>query len=164
MTSLSTPARAYAGFWIRLVAFFLDNVALGIVLLPLSGMLMDSNIHLDYADPVHLRSQLLQVLGSAGVLSISALVAAIIIAFWIFRAATPGKMLFNAHIVDAKTFRPASNGRLVIRYIGYFISTFFFCLGFLWIAFDKRKQGWHDKLAGTVVIIGQPEHDAVGDD
>jgi uncharacterized RDD family membrane protein YckC len=26
------------------------------------------------------------------------------------------------------------------------------CLGFLWIAFDKRKQGWHDKLAGTVVV------------
>ncbi|MBT7879149.1 MAG: hypothetical protein HN738_13805, partial [Gammaproteobacteria bacterium] len=30
-------------------------------------------------------------------------------------------------------------------------------LGFIWIALDKRKQGWHDKLAGTVVIIGKPE-------
>ncbi|MGR3985112.1 MAG: RDD family protein, partial [Gammaproteobacteria bacterium] len=28
----------------------------------------------------------------------------------------------------------------------------FFGLGLLWVAFDKRKQGWHDKLAGTVVI------------
>ncbi|EAV2407511.1 RDD family protein, partial [Salmonella enterica] len=25
-------------------------------------------------------------------------------------------------------------------------------LGFFWIAFDRRKQGWHDKLAGTVVV------------
>jgi uncharacterized RDD family membrane protein YckC len=25
-------------------------------------------------------------------------------------------------------------------------------LGFLWIAFDRRKQGWHDKIAGTVVV------------
>lgn len=164
MTSSSDPERVYAGFWIRLLAFIVDNVALGVVLLPVSGLVMDSNIQLDYSDPVHMRSQLLQVLGSAGALSITALVAAIIIAFWIFRAATPGKMLFNAHIVDAKTFRPASNGRLVVRYIGYFISTFVFCLGFLWIAFDKRKQGWHDKLAGTVVIIGKPEAAPVVDD
>lgn len=27
-----------------------------------------------------------------------------------------------------------------------------FCVGIIWVAFDKRKQGWHDKLAGTVVI------------
>jgi uncharacterized RDD family membrane protein YckC len=27
-----------------------------------------------------------------------------------------------------------------------------FFLGFIWVAFDKRKQGWHDKIAGTVVI------------
>jgi len=25
-------------------------------------------------------------------------------------------------------------------------------LGLVWVAFDRRKQGWHDKLAGTVVI------------
>jgi uncharacterized RDD family membrane protein YckC len=25
-------------------------------------------------------------------------------------------------------------------------------LGFVWVAFDRRKQGWHDKLAGTVVV------------
>jgi uncharacterized RDD family membrane protein YckC len=30
-------------------------------------------------------------------------------------------------------------------------------LGFIWIAFDKRKQGWHDKLAGTVVILEEDD-------
>jgi uncharacterized RDD family membrane protein YckC len=30
-------------------------------------------------------------------------------------------------------------------------------LGFIWIAFDKRKQGWHDKLAGTVVISAEDD-------
>ncbi|MBI4998962.1 MAG: RDD family protein, partial [Rhodocyclales bacterium] len=25
-------------------------------------------------------------------------------------------------------------------------------LGFVWVAFDRRKQGWHDKLAGSVVV------------
>ncbi|HKF94921.1 MAG TPA: RDD family protein, partial [Gammaproteobacteria bacterium] len=34
-------------------------------------------------------------------------------------------------------------------------------LGFLWIAFDKRKQGWHDKLAATVVVRPKgPRHGA----
>jgi len=27
-----------------------------------------------------------------------------------------------------------------------------FFLGIFWVAFDKKKQGWHDKLAGTVVV------------
>jgi uncharacterized RDD family membrane protein YckC len=27
------------------------------------------------------------------------------------------------------------------------------CLGFLWVAFDARKQGWHDKIGGSVVIV-----------
>jgi uncharacterized RDD family membrane protein YckC len=26
------------------------------------------------------------------------------------------------------------------------------CLGLIWVGIDKRKQGWHDKLAGTVVV------------
>ena len=39
-----------------------------------------------------------------------------------------------------------------VRYIGYGISEIPLFLGFLWIAFDKNKQGWHDKIAGTFVI------------
>jgi uncharacterized RDD family membrane protein YckC len=47
------------------------------------------------------------------------------------------------------------------RYFAYFVSTIPFCLGFLWVAFDKRKQGWHDKLAHTVVVRAARE-DAAG--
>ncbi|HLA48407.1 MAG TPA: RDD family protein, partial [Nitrospinota bacterium] len=39
-----------------------------------------------------------------------------------------------------------------IRYIGYIISEIPLFLGFLWIVFDKDKQGWHDKIAGTFVV------------
>lgn len=74
-----------------------------------------------------------------------------VILFWRFRGATPGKMLMSAKIVDAVTFGPPSTGKLVGRYFAYIVSSFFF-LGFFWIAFDPRKQAWHDKLAGTVVI------------
>jgi len=41
---------------------------------------------------------------------------------------------------------------LIGRYFGYFLASIPLGLGLLWVAFDKRKQGWHDKLAGTVVI------------
>jgi uncharacterized RDD family membrane protein YckC len=41
---------------------------------------------------------------------------------------------------------------LIGRFFAYFVSIFPACLGFLWIAFDRRKQGWHDKIAGTVVV------------
>jgi len=44
---------------------------------------------------------------------------------------------------------------LFVRYIGYFVSVIPFGLGFIWIAFDSKKQGFHDKLAGTVVVRGE---------
>ena len=40
----------------------------------------------------------------------------------------------------------------VRRYIGYYISAFALYIGFIWVLFDNRRQGWHDKLAGTYVI------------
>ncbi len=54
-------------------------------------------------------------------------------------------------IVDAKTGKKPTLIQFVLRYVSYFLSCIFF-LGFIWIAFDKKKQGWHDKIAGTVVV------------
>ena len=57
-----------------------------------------------------------------------------------------------ARVVDAKTLGPISTRQAIVRYIGYFVSTFSLFLGFIWVGIDRRKQGWHDKMAGTVVI------------
>jgi uncharacterized RDD family membrane protein YckC len=75
-----------------------------------------------------------------------------VLLFWRFRGATPGKMVISAVIVDARTFGEPTPGQLIGRYLGYYVSTIPFMLGFLWVAFDPRKQGWHDKMANTVVI------------
>jgi uncharacterized RDD family membrane protein YckC len=72
--------------------------------------------------------------------------------FWMYRQATPGKMALGLRVVDATTGRPASTGQLVGRYLGYYVSMIPLLLGLLWVAFDPRKQGWHDKLAHTVVV------------
>jgi uncharacterized RDD family membrane protein YckC len=75
-----------------------------------------------------------------------------VVLFWVYRQATPGKMAIGAKIVDAKTLGKPSTGQLIGRYLSYYLSTIVFLLGFIWVAFDARKQGWHDKLAGTLVI------------
>ena len=75
-----------------------------------------------------------------------------IVLFWIYRQATPGKMAIGARIVDAYTGGQPSTKQLVIRYLGYYVSSIPLFLGLIWVAFDPRKQGWHDKLAGTVVV------------
>ena len=72
--------------------------------------------------------------------------------FWLRFLGTPGKMLVKIKIVDANTGNKMSVGQAIGRYFAYIISSIPFGLGFIWIAFDKKKQGWHDKLAGTVVI------------
>ena len=72
--------------------------------------------------------------------------------FWLRYLGNPGKMALKLKIVDATTGEKPSPGQAVGRYFAYILATIPLCLGFIWIAFDKRKQGWHDKLAGTVVI------------
>jgi len=78
--------------------------------------------------------------------------AAATVLFWRFYGATPGKIAIGARIVDARSGGAPSTGRLVGRYFAYLISAVPLFLGFVWIAIDRRKQGWHDKIAGTLVI------------
>jgi uncharacterized RDD family membrane protein YckC len=79
--------------------------------------------------------------------------ALLILWFWIKYSATPGKMLLDCEIVDARTGEQIDFKQIILRYLGYIVSALPFGLGFLWIMWDERKQGWHDKIAGTVVII-----------
>jgi uncharacterized RDD family membrane protein YckC len=74
------------------------------------------------------------------------------ILFWRYRGATPGKMAISAKIVDAKTLAAPSTGSLVVRYFAYIVSALPLMIGFLWIGIDRRKQGFHDKIAGTAVV------------
>jgi uncharacterized RDD family membrane protein YckC len=72
---------------------------------------------------------------------------------WFHGAAgqTPGKMLLGLRVIQTSGVR-MTFGVAFLRCVGYLISGLFFWLGFLWIAFDGRKQGWHDKIAATLVV------------
>lgn len=69
---------------------------------------------------------------------------------------TPGKMLMGLQVISIDG-KPISFGIAFLRSVGYLVSSIVFCLGYIWIAFDKKKQGWHDKIAGTVVIVREPQ-------
>jgi len=148
----------YVGFWVRFIAFLIDSTAASFLIAPMAVIVLGSDVEFDYGDIDHLQSQLMAILTHMSVEMI--LMGIIFVLFWVYFAATPGKMIFKAYIVDASSARRAGNLQLVIRYLGYFISLFALGLGFLWIAFDRRKQGWHDKIAGTMVVKGPPTEEA----
>jgi len=148
MTDNLTPgAQRYAGFWIRLLAFFIDTLILVTIILAIVIAVYGRQY-------VQLASAGQTLLFDIIVQGVLPAVAAIL--FWRYRGATPGKMLVSARIVDAATLGAPSTGKLIGRYFAYILSSIFM-LGFIWIAFDKRKQGWHDKLAGTVVILEEDD-------
>lgn len=142
----------YVGFWMRVVAAIIDTIAIGIVVwLVIRVLGLEVNTDPSTGMP-NIDADYWQNLGANQLLSAGAIVA-----FWILKGATPGKMVVGAVIVDAQTLGKPSTGQLIGRYLGYFLSTLPLGLGLLWVGFDKRKQGWHDKLAGTVVIKSTPD-------
>lgn len=147
----------YVGFWARSVASIIDIILSSILLAPLGALLkvevnagpdLGSGFQLDW----HAITQVMRPHSLASFTLNVVLPAVAVLAFWFTRGSTPGKMVFSAVIVDADTLGKPRQGQLVARYLAYYVSLLAFGLGFLWIAFDRRKQGWHDKIASTVVI------------
>lgn len=87
-----------------------------------------------------------------------------IVYYWYFwtqcDGQSPGKLAMKIRVVKADG-SPISNYDMMIRYLGYTISTFLFFLGYLWMFWDKNNQTWHDKMANTYVIIDVRPTDTV---
>jgi uncharacterized RDD family membrane protein YckC len=133
------PPVEYAGFWIRFLAF--DSVLLLMVMVPLLMMF--------YGPEVLFMSESHGLVYD--IINYALPIIAVII-FWRYRAATPGKIMMDIYIVDADTLEQPTFGRLLLRYFGYYVSIFTLFLGFFFIGWDKRRQGFHDKIANTIVI------------
>src|SRR5262245_40873220 len=130
----------YVGFWARVGASLIDSILMGIVLIPVGRIFGIGGMDAFRLD-------------SPANIAVNGLLPAVaVILCWMYRQATPGKMLIGAKIVDEKTLGKPTTGQMIGRYFAYYLSTIVLLLGFIWVGFDARKQGWHDKLAGTVVI------------
>jgi len=132
----------YAGFWIRTGASIIDTTLMLIIILPILTAIYGT----DYWKNESF------VLGFWDVMFNYILPAIAVIISWVYKSATPGKMATRLTIVDAKTGGKPSTGQFIGRYLGYYVSMIPLFLGIIWVGIDKRKQGWHDKLAGTVVL------------
>lgn len=132
----------YVGFWARVFASIVDSILILMISVPI--------LHAVYGSQYWYDTSFVQ--GPVDFLVTWVFPAVAIIAFWAAKQATPGKMLISAKIVDAKTGGKPSTGQLIGRYFGYFVSTIPLLLGLIWVGIDKRKQGWHDKLANTLVV------------
>ncbi len=132
----------YAGFWIRLGAVLIDTVIMIIVIaVPLSFI---------YGEQYWFGGELIHGFWDVILGYVVPVVATIW--FWQRYMGTPGKMALKLKIVDARTGGKLSLGQAIGRYFAYLVSIIPLGLGFIWVGIDSKKQGWHDKLAGTVVI------------
>jgi uncharacterized RDD family membrane protein YckC len=66
---------------------------------------------------------------------------------------TLGMKAMKIKLCGADGTYPIGYGKGFIRCIGLIISAWVIYLGFLWILIDKNKQGWHDKIASTYVVL-----------
>ena len=134
----------YAGFWRRIAAFMVDAMLISIVI----GIIFPLNNRL----PLNWESHwyFILLVGISNILSILAIVAYGVI-FWYWRGQTFGKMLLNIKILRGDGSN-VSFGYALLRYLGYGLCILTLGIGFLWIIFDSRKQGIHDKIADTVVV------------
>ncbi|MFP3874908.1 MAG: RDD family protein [Thiohalophilus sp.] len=147
---MSAPAASlrYAGFWRRLLALSLDSALYTALILPLLVMIYGSAyLRWWLGDSSELASY-----GFFDLLLTYVLPFVAVVAFWRTWQATPGKLLLDCRVVDARTLQPLSLRQAIIRALAYILSALPLYLGFVWAAFDKRKQALHDKLAGSVVI------------
>jgi uncharacterized RDD family membrane protein YckC len=142
----------YAGFWRRVAAALIDTFVFAIVLAIFAYLLLGVQAFKTLPTSIDPQQP-----ANAFLLAENLLPAVLTIALWVAFGGTPGKLLLSCKIIDERTGGKVGVGRAVLRYLGYFVSAIVFCLGFLWIAWDRRKQGWHDKIAGTLVIVEDAE-------
>ena len=124
------PSGPRSGFWRRFVALLVDGIILGVVAGFLRAM-FDDNAANGMGTLIGL-AYYTYFEGSSG--------------------QTPGKKALGIRVIDFSGGGPIGYGRALIRYLGRIVSGIVFLLGYFWMIWDKEKQTFHDKFAGSVVV------------
>jgi len=133
----------FGGFWERFVAFLIDAIVLVVI-----------NSIVAYS----FRLNPSEIISSAGPLIIFKH-PIFLITGWLYYAfmessdkqATFGKLALNLKITDEKG-EPINFGKATGRFFGKILSYIILYIGFIMIAFTKKKQGLHDQMASCLVI------------
>jgi uncharacterized RDD family membrane protein YckC len=145
----------YGGFWRRVLAFLIDitilyifSTVLFVVWITIAHSPVESHDYfiLSNTTPEIFMGVILPYYGISVLLNMTY--------FTYFHGTigqTPGKKLLGLKVIEING-KEMTPGIAFLRWVGYLLSKLPLFLGFIWIAFDRRKQGWHDKIAGTCVI------------
>lgn len=148
------PTLKYAGFQQRMMATIIDMTIVGILLAIINPHLLVGSE--DVAIPQDRVALLIAFIWNC--LLQSMIFVGFNIFCWIKWGTTPGKAITALRVIDVKTGYKPDSKKLIIRGLAYFISLIPFMLGFFWIGFNRQKLGWHDKIAGTAVILDWSHH------
>jgi len=126
---------AKAGFWIRVVAFIIDSIIVGVVNSIIAAILSSNTT------------------GRSGIQTLLGIIY--FTYFWSASSPWPGQTVGDK-LLNLRVIRTDGSDLTIvqafIRYVGLFISFIVIFIGVIWVAFDPNKQGWHDKIAGTYVV------------
>jgi uncharacterized RDD family membrane protein YckC len=155
-----TGGQVYAGFWIRVVARLLDGLIVGLPLAVVFGVLALAAGGL--AAGTSNSDQNTQNATAAvfsGIFIVFYLIAiAVSIGYWVYfwgtTGSTFGMRVLHLRVVDATTGGPIGIPRALVRWLMTIVNSWACYIGWIWVAFDPRKQGWHDKVANSVVLQG----------
>ena len=145
----------YAGFWKRVGAYFVDIIPV-IVLVSMVfyfflGFDEVLSNYLAERDDANSRGEFLNQRDSIRDISLIVWLLYSTIMDMSSYQGTFGKRLFGIKVVDSEGSRLTAS-RAIARNLLKILSLIPLSLGFIWIAFSKKKQGWHDMIAKTYVM------------
>jgi uncharacterized RDD family membrane protein YckC len=134
-----------AGFGIRTVAYLVDAILLGFV----GGAFPYLVISANYGPSVNAGQQVTTSTSGSVVVSLIYFVI-----FWSYLGGgrTLGMRLLGLKVVREQDMAHLGLVTAFVRWVGLWFSFALCFLGVIWVAFDSRHQGWHDKLARTFVV------------
>jgi uncharacterized RDD family membrane protein YckC len=134
------------GFGRRLIATLIDAILLGFFSFLVAFVIGFVGIFVQMFNPY-------EPLPLAPLIIICSIILSVIyyVGYWSKSGQTLGNTLLGIKVVS-KDGSNLTGGNAFLRYIGYIISGIVLSIGFIWVAFDRKRQGWHDKIAGTYVI------------
>ena len=139
-----------AGFLERLFSYIIDSF----ILFAISVALAISTFYLmgeAFMDAIEDPQIMAKGINGPFILVVSLIQAFYFTYFHSVTGQTVGKWLIGIKVVNNKG-ETLGFIRSFFRFAGYILSLYSFCIGFIWIIFDRNCQGWHDKIAGSYVI------------
>lgn len=147
----------YGGFWRRTAAFIIDQgilalISLFLFILGVLALMAGTGSSVIVGELFTGQStELIEQFYTLFYLTTFLSTIIYFVFFWGYTGQTPGKMILGLHVIQVSGEKMGY--RLAFfRWVGYVLSSLALYLGFLWVLWDRRKQGWHDKLAGSLVV------------